>query len=235
MGITSTEWAVVVASASASILTTIGARWLDGAKAKREAVVARADELKRACMKIISGAFRVSQRAGALRTNMIHRSGLTEGLDVLLHIRKPADPLEICDYLLSELSPVLDAQSVLWLSGDENLMRSAGDVILAKADVIEKSTALPKDRQSDPSASHFEHLKVSLRGFIPLTGGGQEEVLRQESVKNLALACAKFGEVMRENLGVDDAGAILKAFPNLLKSPDDSSDSDGLCFVPANE
>jgi len=150
MGITSTEWAVVDAFASASILTTLGARWLDSAKAKREAAVARADELKRACVQIISGAFRVSQKAGALRTNMIHRSGLTEGLDVLLHVRKPADPLEIYDYLLSELSPVLDAQSVLWLSGDETLMRSAGDVILAIADVIEKSTALSKDRSPIP-------------------------------------------------------------------------------------
>jgi hypothetical protein len=228
MAITSTEWAVVIASASASILTTLGARWLDGSRAKRQAEVAREDELKNACVQIISGAFRVSQKAGALRTAMIHRSGLTEGLDVLLHIRKPADPLEIHDYLLAELSPVLDAQSVLWLSGNETLMRSAGDVILAIAEVIEKSTALPNDRLPDPSASHFEHLKVSLRGLIPSTGGGQEEVLRQESVKRLALACAKFGEVMRQTLGVDDVGAILKAFPSLLMSPDESSNSDEL-------
>ena len=40
---------------------------------------------------------------------------------------------------------------------------------------------------------------------------------------------------MRQNLGVDDVGAILKAFPRLLKSHEESSDSDDLGSVPANE
>jgi hypothetical protein len=33
---------------------------------------------------------------------------------------------------------------------------------------------------------------------------------------------------MRQTLGVDDVGAILKAFPSLLMSPDESSNSDEL-------
>jgi hypothetical protein len=66
-----------------------------------------------------------------MRANMFARSGITEGLDVVLHHRKPADVLEISDYLFSDFGPVLDAQAAVWLAGDEQLIRSAGDVVLA--------------------------------------------------------------------------------------------------------
>jgi hypothetical protein len=201
----------------ASIFSTGGTFWLDAKRAKRQAKIAKADELKGACIRIISGALRVSQKSAALRLNMVVRSGLKEGLDVTFGLRKPADPLEISDYLFSELSPVLDAQSVVWLSGDEELIRSAGDVVLAIADVIDVSTSLPKDRQLDSFASQLDQLKVALRGLIPLKLAGEEEALRLASVKRLGLACANFGEVVREKLEMEDIGAILKAFPDLLK------------------
>jgi hypothetical protein len=148
---------------------------------------------------------------------MVVRSGVIEGLNVALRLRKPSDPLEINDYLFSELAPILDAQSVVWLSGDTALIRSAGDVVLAVADVIDKSTSLPKERRPDSLASPYNQLKLALRGLIPLKFGSEEETLRQASVKRLGLTCAQFGEVVREKLGMDDIGAILNAFPGLLE------------------
>jgi len=218
VSITSTDWAVVAASVSASAFSFAGAFWLDARRAKRQAKIAKEEELKNACAQIISGALRVSQKSGALGVAMVIRSGLGEGLSVVLRLRKPADPLEINDYLFSELAPILDAQSVVWLSGgsDATLVRSAGDVVVAVGDVIEKSTALPKYRQPDPTASQLDQLLFALHDLIPLKLTSEKEAARRESVKRIGLACAKFGELMREKLRMDDIGAILKAFPSLL-------------------
>jgi hypothetical protein len=219
MSITSTAWAVVAASVSASVFSFAGAFWLDAKHAKRQAQIAKGVELKSACARIISGALRVSHKSSALGITMVTRSGLSEGLSVLLRIRRAVDPLELNDYLFSELAPILDAQSVVWLSegSDAALIRSAGDVVLAVADVIEKSTALPKDRQLDPKASRLDQVLLVLRGLTPLKLTSEDEAARQASVKRLGLACARFGELMREKLAMEDIGAILKAFPNLLE------------------
>jgi len=218
-----TAWAVVSASVSASVLTTGGAFWLDVIRSKRRAKTVTQNELKSACARIISGALKVSLQGAALRLNMVVRSGLKEGLDVTLGLRKPTDPLGISDYLFSELAPVLDAQSIVWLSGDVKLIRSAGDVVLAVADVIDKSTTFPKDRRLNSSTSQINILKAALRGLIPLKLAGDDETERIASVKRLGLACANFGEVVRKNLGMEDIGAILKAFPSLSESEMESS------------
>jgi hypothetical protein len=96
---------------------------------------------------------------------------------------------------------------------------------MAVANVIDKSTTLPKDRRPDSTASQFDQMKVALRGLIPLKLASEEETLRQASVKSLGLACAQFGELIREKLGMEDIGAIMKAFPGLMDA--DIADSPG--------
>jgi hypothetical protein len=49
VSITSTDWAVVAASVSASVFSIGGAFWLDTKRAKRLARIAKPNELKRAC------------------------------------------------------------------------------------------------------------------------------------------------------------------------------------------
>ena len=108
MSITNTDWAVVAASVSASVFSIGGAFWLDAKRAKRQARIVKQDELKIACARIISGSMKVAHKAGGLRLAMVVRSGLGEGLNVLLRLRSPVDPLELNeshhDYLMS-LSP----------------------------------------------------------------------------------------------------------------------------------
>jgi len=108
VSITNTDWAVVAASVSASVFSIGGAFWLDAKRAKRQARIVKQDELKIACARIISGSMKVAHKAGGLRLAMVVRSGLGEGLNVLLRLRSPVDPLELNeshhDYLMS-LSP----------------------------------------------------------------------------------------------------------------------------------
>lgn len=92
MNITSTDWAVVAASVSASVFSTGGAFWLDTKRAKRLAKIAKEDELKSACARIISGALRVSQKCVGLRLTMVVKLGIVESLNVLLRLRKLTDP-----------------------------------------------------------------------------------------------------------------------------------------------
>jgi len=212
-----TAWAVVAASlgsATLSILGAFGVNWQRDARSKRRA---RDKELKDACILIIAGANRVALRSASMRANMFARSGITEGLDVVLHHRKPADVLEISDYLFSDFGPVLDAQAAVWLAGDEQLIRSAGDVVLAISDVIEKSSALPKEKVRDSSGSPLDKAKVALQGLKPLTPDQETEDERQKSVRSLGHCCAIFGQLVREKTGSTDIDAILRAFPGLIE------------------
>ena len=107
----SDTWAVVVAALGAALLSTGGAFLLDAYRARRRRKDATADELRAACIQIISGAQRLLLKAAAAHVSMEVRSGLRESLDVLLHIRKPLDLFEFNDYLMVEQGKILDAQA----------------------------------------------------------------------------------------------------------------------------
>ncbi len=146
---------------------------------------------------------------------MIIRFGFSESLDIVLHHRKLTDVLEINDYWYSELSALYDAQSIIWLSGDEDLIRGAGDVVTAVADVMSKFSALPKSIRDDPADDAIEKIRRQARKFRSFPLDPEGDVARNDAVKHLGSVCAQFGQVMRKHLGVTNVGAILNAFPGL--------------------
>jgi hypothetical protein len=211
----SDTWAVVAAALGSAFLTTLGAFGLDWIRSRRSRKLAKRKELKDACVLILAGANKVTLKSAAMRTNMFARSGLVESLDIVLHHRKPPDVLEINDYVFSDLGPVLDAQATIWLTGDEALIRGAGDVVLAISEVVEKSSSIPKDRKFDPKFSVVGKVVWRLKSLVPLAPDEQSEKSRLHSVKSLSRQCAIFGQLLRERIGTPDVEAILRSFPGL--------------------
>ena len=209
----SNTWAVVVAALGAAILSTSGAFLLEAYRARRREKYAKATELKAACLQIISGSQRLIFKAAAMHVSMEVRSGLRESLDVLLHLRKPIDLFELNDYLMVEQGRILDAQAMIWLTGDEALMTSAGDVVAAVSKLIVASTALPPDRVVDPSADPMAKLLTAIQNLKPLKHAPESEAKIRECARTLGRACVAFGQVMRMRLKIDDVDAILRAFP----------------------
>lgn len=214
----SNTWAVVVAALGSALLSTGGAFLLEAHRAHLRDQKAEANELKAACLQVISGAQRLLFKAAAAHVSMEIRSGLREGLDVLLHLRKPLDLFEFNDYLMVEQGKILDAQATIWLTGDEALMTSAAVVVDAVGNLIVASTALPPDRVVDPSAGLMEKMYFAIQNLKPLKHGPESEAKIRECARILGRACVAFGHVMRMRLQIADVDAILRAFPDFSKS-----------------
>jgi hypothetical protein len=214
----SNTWAVVVAALGSAFLSTGGAFWLDAHRARRRANEAKALELKTACTLIISGAQRLLFKAAALHINMEVRSGLRESLDLVLHHRKPIDILELNDYLMIEQGRILDAQATIWLTGDEALITSAGDVVAAVGKLIVAAAALPPDFKLDESADLTSKVQAAIQHLRPLKHDPESEAKINERARNLGRTCVAFGHAMRTSLKVDDVDAILRAMPGFSLS-----------------
>jgi len=219
----SNTWAVVVAALGSAILSIGGAFWLDAHRARRRADEAIVLELKTACTLIISGAQRLLFKAAALHINMKIRSGLRESLDLVLHHRKPIDILELNDYLMIEQGRILDAQATIWLTGDEALIKSAGDVVAAVGKLIVAATALPTDLKVDASSDLNAMVQAAIQHLRPLKYGLEIEAKINECARKLGRTCVAFGHVMRISLKVDDVDAILRATPGFSFSGEGDS------------
>lgn len=62
---------------------------------------------------MLSRSMAVMTAAQALGLTMKTRSGLGEGVDVAMRLRKPADPMELHDWLAKDMAPLTEAWSVI--------------------------------------------------------------------------------------------------------------------------
>ena len=104
-------------------------------------------------------------------------------------------------------------------------MTSAGVVVDSVGKLIVASTALPPDREVDPSADPMTKLIAAIRSLKPLKHGPASEAKIRECARALGRACIAFGRVMRTTLKVDDVDAILRAFPG-FSMPESSTAED---------
>ena len=64
------------------------------------------------------------------------RSGLGEGLDVAIRLRRALDPLEFHDWFAEGFAPINEAWSTIEIVGSPNAVLAATDVVDACADLI---------------------------------------------------------------------------------------------------
>lgn len=137
---TSAEVAVVAAlgasglTAAASLGVVWFREWLSGRSAGRDALLA-------AVTAMLSRSMAVMSRAQAMGLQMRLRSGLIEGIDVTTRLRKPADALELHDWMAADMAPLNEAWSVVWARGDQETVRLANALLASCGELIAAATA----------------------------------------------------------------------------------------------
>lgn len=98
----------------------------------RESLVGRRaarDVLLTAVTAMLSRSMAVMTRAQAMGLQMRLRSGLGESIDVATRLRKPADALELHDWMATDMAPLNEAWSVIWARGDQETVRLANALL----------------------------------------------------------------------------------------------------------
>lgn len=214
-------WAVVAAALGASALTIIGTFWLERWRLARAEREAQKDRLREACVQMGSHALAFAVRAHALYLTAIVRSGIGEGLDVVLYHRKPLEPMDLADWLAVDLKPILESQSLIEVTGDEELVRAAADLVVAVMTVLEKASNATPSAQID--ATPWHRIVHRFRALIPLRRDPEVEKAIQRAVRELGRELRRFARATRARLGVNDPDVVIRAFPELFAEVDGSA------------
>jgi hypothetical protein len=114
---------------------------------------------------------------------------------------------------MDDLGPMIDAQTTIWLLGGEELIRSAGDVLMASSEVIARSTALSESQKPGEMNTTGDYLREAIRRMKQLPKDPELEAARNEAVLHQGRRCREFADVMRRHLKTNDAQALLRTFP----------------------
>jgi hypothetical protein len=131
----------VVAALGASALTALASLGVTWYREHLSQKAADRDTLSSAVIQMLSRSMSVMVRAQAIGLQMRFRSGLKEGTDVTLGIRKAADVIEMHDWLAADYTPLAEAWSVIWARGDQETVRLANQLLTACGDVLGAATA----------------------------------------------------------------------------------------------
>ena len=189
----SSAWAPVVAALGASILTGFFT-WGFSASGQRRAD--RRDAERRqgeGYLPILLASNRLVAFGQVLRVMLSARTGVAEGLGVLLRLRKPIDTQDLMGRFATELTAILDAQAALQTVGTQAAVDAGERVVLVATEYL---TAC-----GEMTSSQRRWLEI--RGWKPTRL--QQENLEQK-LRELFRARAAFIHVVRRDL---DRGPVL--------------------------
>lgn len=130
-------WVPIVAAVGASGLTGLtgfGAIIWNQRHIDRSANSATQAET---CRLLVEHSLSFTMLANSIRQTAEFRSGLGEGLDVTLGIRRPLEPLDLHDRLAVAFEPINSAWTTIKVSGTLETMQLADHLVRACADVLE--------------------------------------------------------------------------------------------------
>jgi hypothetical protein len=209
----SDTWAVVVAALGASLLTAVSTFGIEAWRDRLARSRGDKERLREACAQLNSHAIAYIHLIHGLQLTAVYRAGLGEGLAVATHQRKPIDAMELTDRLPTELRPMLEAQAVIQLLGDEEVIRSAAGVILAANDVMGGATKakdeLDQKAAGAPVIERFVTFMANPKTKLP----PEVEKALSEGVMKLGHESRRFAQVTRTYLDVNDPDAVIRAFP----------------------
>jgi len=164
---------------------------------RREAAAAQS----RASVDLLTQSLLFAQRARALLLTVQVRTGLSESLDALLHLRRPVDPMELHDWLQQETRPLYDAWSSTWVSSSPAMVTRGNAVVDACTGVLD-------------AVSERAPARGPARLREAIVGRGvdkdQEERLRA-AMHALAVARQDYAALVRTETGKDPAELFFRA------------------------
>lgn len=160
-------------------------------------------EKRRAYEALLNRSGLLIHTAGALHATMEHRSGLPEGVDVALTIRKPADPLELAELMRQDTEPLYAAWTSIWAIGTDDAIAAANEVVALCGEVMGKATVRGTARVG------------VARWLIGEKWTPDQLAEWATAIEQLALARARLARTLRSELGVRPA-AFLESFGSTL-------------------
>jgi hypothetical protein len=133
----------ITAALGASALTGLVSLGVVGLRERLQRKASGQDALRRAVGELLTRSIAVALRARVMRDAIRFRSGLMEGVDiVILRVRKPLDAMELHDWQAADLVPLNAALNEVWTHWDQEGVRLANDLVLKCADLLTESTTL---------------------------------------------------------------------------------------------
>ena len=120
------------------------------------------------------------------------RSGVSEGLDVTLRLRKPADAMELHDWMARDVVPMYAALDEIGTRWDQDGVRLANDVVGKCMDLRGTSTASQKKQRACPQVDSGERWTPEMRDA------------QQAAIRELAHARKRFADYARAWLGLPE-------------------------------
>jgi hypothetical protein len=134
----SSIWAPVVAALGTGLLGFGGIWYQQHRRDKAEALARKVA----AYHQLSTHSLGFMMRVTTLRQTVQVRSGLSEGLDVVMRIRKPLDPLELHDWIAQDFLAIGQAWSMIQMSGSPESVRAATTVFDACGGLMSAATQL---------------------------------------------------------------------------------------------
>ncbi len=201
-----TIWVPVVAALGASLLTIIGTFGLQAYRDGGAKQDQRRLERRDAYAQLLATSMTVAYLGGVHHLAMQLRSGLGEGIDIALRIRRPLDPFELGELNLRYLQPLNEAWAHIWAIGSPDAVKAGNSVVDKCAAYFGVVSELGKAR-TGPWA-RFRSSK-----WTP------EQVRKQEAaLRELAVARKELAEVTRRELGSLPAQLFLEGGPPRLSA-----------------
>jgi hypothetical protein len=144
-------WIPVIAALGGSALTGLlgfGLLWWQSHRAEQSAL---SERRARAYSILLARSGVIVHVAMGFHTTMQFRSGLAEGVNVMLGKQKPLDPLELTERIRADIEPLYEAWSEVWAVGSKEAIIEANILVDKCGDVMSAATrpgeAMPRFMQ----------------------------------------------------------------------------------------
>jgi hypothetical protein len=209
-------WVPVIAALGASALTGMVAFGMEWWRSNKEGKSALSERRARAYSMLLARSAVIAHFAGDLHAVMEVRSGLREGLDVMLGKQKSVDLLELSERVRADLEPIYEAWSEVWTVGSQEAIAEANELVAQCGAVVGAATQRGKARPE----------------FLIRIAGEKwtQEQLDQwgEELRSLAQARRRLAVVARREAGVEVAELFTPASRNTSITFETKLKSDGL-------
>jgi len=130
----------VIAALGGSALTGLVAFGLGWWQSHRVEKLALSERRARAYSMLLAQSGVIIHVASGFHNAMQFRSGLVEGVNVMLGKQKPYDPLELMDRMRAYIEPLYEAWSEVWAIGSKEAIIEANVLVDKCADVMSAAT-----------------------------------------------------------------------------------------------
>jgi hypothetical protein len=191
----SSGWIIFASSLSSAALAAVITLSVYGLQGRRDAKAARRHSRRQAYSRLLASTGIVVHTADTLHLMMETRSGLGEGVDVLLRVRRPLDAMDLHELLRPVITTLYEAMAEVSTVGTPEAVQLGNRVVSLCADVMQAATERGQARS--PAAALLRGEKWTVE---------QLESSRA-TVQSLSAARAEFAALARRELGIEIIGA----------------------------